>query len=198
MSVLTTPGAAFDKAYESARMKKTSLISNRFADRLIVEGKAELPRFWTGTIVAYPAPGAPFADNTVFFDQKARQRYVLDTHAIKGERGVALVLEPGTYELVQDKAERIFRPKSSPLVLPAFPQESGWFNIDEATFLPVLGHGKIRFLWRLPAEAVLPVAREHGHLGWARYDIFLNQKPSSKFGALHKSEVREAAAAAVC
>jgi hypothetical protein len=198
MSVLTTTGAAFDNAFESARSRKTALIPNRFADRLIVEGKAELPRFWTGTVVAYPAPGMPFGDNAVFYDQKARLRYVLDTHAIKGERGVALVLEPGTYELVPNRAERIFRPKAAPMILPAFPQESGWFNVDEATLLPVLGHGKARFLWRLPSEAVLPAAREHGHRGWARFDIFLNQKPSSKFGALHQSDYREVAAAAVC
>jgi len=198
MSARTTPGAAVDKAFEYARSKKTALRSNRHADRLLVEGKAELLRFWTGTVVAYPAPGGPFGDNIVFFDQKSRQMYVLDTHALKGERRGALVLEPGTYELVQTKAERIFRPKAAPLILPAFPQENGWFNVDEATLLPVLGHGKKRFLWRLPDEAVLPVAREHGHRGWARYDIFLNQKPSSKFGAPHQSEARESASAAVC
>lgn len=184
MSILCTSGVAFENALMHARSKKTALISNVLADRLIVEGRAGLPRFWTGTLVAYPAPGAPFLDWTVFYDQKSRLRYLLETQYIKGERGVALVLEPGAYDLVAKGAERHIVPNAPPLILPAFPQSSGWHDADKATLLPTLGLGKRRYLWRLDAEAVLPVVRENGHGGWAKSDVFLNHRPSSRLLAL--------------
>ncbi len=198
MSSLITPGAAFESALASARAKKSNLVSNKFADRLLVEGRAELPRIWTGTIVAYPAPGAPFGDNIILFDNRSRLRYVLETRAIKGERGAALVLEPGAYEISGKRGERMFVPKTAPIILPGFPQESGWYNVDSETLLPVLGHGKIRYLWRFSSEAVVAAVREHGSGGWAKFDIFLNQKPSSKFGAVLQSDFRAIEASAVC
>ncbi|MCI0503700.1 hypothetical protein L0Y65_03230 [Candidatus Micrarchaeota archaeon] len=198
MSILSTPGAAFEQALAAGRSRKTTLIQNKLAGRVLHDGREGMPRIWTGTVVAFPAPGAPFGDTTTYLDRISRLRYILDTRRIKGERGAALVLEAGTYGLACINGERIYQPAAPPLILPAFPQSGGWFDEDQATGLPVLGmRGKL-FLWRTMEEAILPVARDWGASGWAKRDIFLNQRPSSRLHAVFLADVEAAAQPAVC
>lgn len=170
--------------FEKAASGRIGLPSNVLVDGLIVREKAELPRIWTGTIVAYPKQYGPFSDNAVFNDPRTGIRHVLETKMLKGERGVALVLESGAYDVNIERGERIYAPKSKPIISIAFPQENGWCDMDESTALPIMGGKSRRFIWRLPSEAVLPVVRESGHTGWARFDIFLNQRPSLQLHSL--------------
>ncbi len=198
MSFLTSPGASFDDAFSAARAKRTPLVRNKLADRVILEEKAELPRFWTGTVVAYPAPDCPFGETITFLDRIRRLRYILETGRLRGERGVALVLESGTYDLLGKGNDRIYIPNRPPIILPGFPKENGWFGMDEATALPVYGPRSMRFLWRIGGEAVLPVARERNRTGWAASDIFLNQRPSARFASFSQPELESALAHLRC
>jgi hypothetical protein len=193
-----TPGAAFDDAFAASRSRKTNLIRNKFADRIILEEKAELPRFWTGTVVAYPAPDCPIGESITFLDRIRRLRYILETSALRGERGIALVLESGTYDLLGKGNDRFYLPHREPLILSGFPKENGWYGMDEATALPVHGSRALRYLWRMSGEAVLPVARERNRTGWAASDIFLNQRPSARFAAFSQSELESAIAQERC
>lgn len=184
MSRTLTAGAAFIDVFRASQSNCRRLLSSRLADRVLVDEGREVPRSWTGTIVAYPAPNGPFGDTVSLWDGRLRMRIVLDTSALKGERGVALVLDPGTYDIVRDNGPHMVIPREPPLIVPAFPQENGWYSLDERSGLPVFGTGKKRFLWRHSSEAVVAAAREHGHGGWARLDVFLNQKPSAKLASL--------------
>jgi len=198
MSSLTSPGATFDDAFSAARAKRTPMVRNKLADRVILEDKAELPRFWTGTVVAYPAPDCPLGETITFIDRVRHRRYILETGALRGERGVALVLEPGAYDIFENGGDRIFVPGKPPLILSGFPKENGWYGMDEATALPVYGLRAMRFLWRMGGEAVLPVARERSKSGWAASDIFLNQRPSARFASFSQPELESALAHAHC
>ena len=197
MPLLTSP-ASFDDAHDGASAKRTPLVRNKLADRIILEEKAELPRFWTGTVVAYPAPDCPIGESITFLDRIRRLRYMLETGALRGERGIALVLESGTYDLLGKGNDRIFIPNRQPIILPGFPKENGWYGMDETTALPVYGPRSTRFLWRMSGEAVLPVARERSRTGWAASDIFLNQRPSARFASFSQAELESAIAQMRC
>ncbi|MFH0885297.1 MAG: hypothetical protein V1861_06315 [Candidatus Micrarchaeota archaeon] len=197
MSLLTSP-AAFDDVFSGARANRTSLVRNKLADRIILEGKAELPRFWTGTVVAYPAPDCPFGESITFLDRIRRLRYILETSSLRGERGIALVLEPGTYDLFGKGTDRIYVPNRPPIILSGFPLENGWHGMDMETALPVRGTRAMRYLWRLSGEAIVPVARERGKNGWAASDIFLNQRPSARLAAFSQSDLESALAQERC
>lgn len=164
--------------------RKTPPISNKLADRLLVEGNASMPRIWTGTVVAYPRQGAAFGRNLEFRDSRTGIAYVLETGWLRGERGAAIVLESGSYRLKADGGFQVFVPLERPLALAAFPQESGWCSMDPATALPMGGPGRERFLWRFEGDAIVAAARESGRTGWARNDIFLNQRPSNRLAVL--------------
>ncbi|MEW6722877.1 MAG: hypothetical protein AB1324_06455 [Candidatus Micrarchaeota archaeon] len=164
--------------------RKTPPISNKLADRLLVEGKASLPRIWTGTVVAYPKQGAAFGNKLEFRDSRTGMTYVLETGWLKGERGAAIVLESGSYRLKEDGGFQVFIPTARPSALPAFPQESGWCSMDPETALPMLGSAKERYLWRFEGDSIVAAARESGRTGWARTDVFLNQRPSNRLAVL--------------
>ena len=181
--------SAFDQALAQGHVRSTALVKNKLAGRVLAEAKAELPRVWTGTVVAYPGAGAAFGDSLVMLDMSGRSRFVLDTKFVKGERGAAIVLESGTYELKGTNGERVYMPKSPPTLLPGFPQEDGWFDADAETGIAVRGPNKRLYLWRLPTDTIVAVARECGGNGWAKSDLFLNQKPSSRLHPLFDSDI---------
>ncbi len=188
MASPSTAGSAFLERFAQVERSGRRLLSNLFADRLLVEGGLRTPRIWTGTIAAYPAPGCPLGATLSMRDNVSRLRLSLECGALKGERGIALVLEPGTYRIIRHNGELFISPNSQPIILPAFPQESGWHALDPATGIPQLGRGERRFLWRLPSEAVVPAAREHGANGWAVRDVFLNQRLSARLSAITEQE----------
>jgi hypothetical protein len=180
--------SAFTDAYAKGAAMSTTLVRNKLAQRVMAEGKIELPRVWTGTVVAYPGVGAAFGDSLAMLDRYGRLRFVLDTMFVKGERGAAIVLEAGTYDIQGSNGERVFVPKSRPSLMGGFPQEDGWFDEDRESGLPVLGTARRLYLWRLPAGGIVPVARERGGNEWAMSDVFLNQRPSSRLVPLFVSE----------
>ncbi|MEW6036521.1 MAG: hypothetical protein AB1529_07965 [Candidatus Micrarchaeota archaeon] len=170
-----TTKATFEETLRSGKA-----LSHRLADEVIVERRMGTPRIWTGTVVAYPAAEAAFGDSLEFRDSRTGVIYTLDTRRMKGERCAALVLEAGTYALVDERGFKAYVPRIQPSVLAPFPQESGWYDVDAATRLPVRGTSRLRYLWRLEGPAIVAAARESSGTGWAKYDVFLNQRPSER------------------
>lgn len=183
--------ATFDGACSYAQSRKWPLMANRLADRVIHETNEKFPRFWTGTLVAYPAPDCPLGEFVTYIDRTRRFRYLLATGIMRGERGVALVLEPGEYSIKGTGNDRLILPNKPPLVLSGFPKESGWFDMDAETRIPVMGTRRARYLWRLDNEAVLPIVRESGEDRWAAADVFLNQKPSALLALITMHDYRD-------
>ena len=145
-------GKQFVDAFYAAKNKGGRLISNRTASKIILEDKVLLEdKFdhhfpgdekmetrgwrdyedawpvWTGTIVAHPRANGEIGDTIVYTDPKTGDRYILDTRNFKGEKGIALVLETGKYNIEQERRpsnrfDYVFLPKSEIWVVPNFPQ----------------------------------------------------------------------------
>src|SRR4030095_1998235 len=73
------------------------LITNRFADKLLVESRSwnslrgSFPT-WTGTVIAYPKAGEAFGDTVSYTDTKDGKKYVFHTRDFRGERNCAIMI----------------------------------------------------------------------------------------------------------
>jgi len=133
-------------------------------------------KMWSGTVVASPGLNESFPriieyvvdvskDDVGYLDKKSDEhhpesrRYTLDTSDFKGEKGIALVLQPGTYDIIEDGADRVFIPTSEIIVVEKFVQsKKGKAGIDEQTGIPIdNGEELIRF-GRETRDFVFPVA----------------------------------------
>ena len=169
--------ATFPRAFADSRKRGELLLSNVLAGKVLSEDAIVTGKFWTGTIVAYPAPGRGFGESILLNGSRTAMPLIFDSSFLKGERGSALVMEPGTYDIVPNGHGLLVRPNERPIIVPAFPQEDGWGVADERTGITVKsGKGPRSYLWRFPHEAVVAVVRDLSS-EWAIRDIFLNQKP---------------------
>ncbi|MEW6722101.1 MAG: hypothetical protein AB1324_02480 [Candidatus Micrarchaeota archaeon] len=173
-------GASFREAFVNAGKEGRRLISNRKAEELLGNGgwidfEYAFP-VWTGTVVAYPPARKEFGVLVDVID--GTERYLLDTMGFAGRGGIALVFEPGTYELGGEGNLHIFVPRERPLVIENFPQESG--------FPIACGAMSGARLVRTEAGGIFAAVRDRDHIeNPGRKDtILLNSKFSARNGVL--------------
>ena len=179
---------------EAKKLEKENsrLVGNSFADKLLLEGTRDpqltsffssAGRFWTRTVIAYPASNCPFGfeirlPNLPYY-------YVLNTGDYRGEKGIALLFED--FDFFEDGRERIYDPRNI-ITITDFPQQSGWFNAGKVG-LPQTHAGE-RYIWRTDRERVGPIVRNIGNNQCSVKDIFMHHRHSEKMNVLFE-DIRE-------
>ena len=169
---------------------KQRMISNRAADKLLVEarmGKENSP-FWTKTIVAYPASGETFGSFVVYKDPRDGKRYRLDCRDFKGEGNIALLVEEYDLEYSREDMMYVYLPRREILAVENFPQLSGRYMTDgnaipygeefrhRHSIMPGVDY---RYLHRIRGERVGPIARGcEEEFGLRNFDVNMNYAPS--------------------
>jgi len=148
------------------------LPSNVLVDR-IARSEQEKPLkgpFWTNQILIYPERDGMFV-NADFVDWQTKwllpAAYI--PAEIMGVKGMGLLIEPHSIET--ERSRTIIHPLGDKVsIIQPFLQESGWGRADLGTGMPVdrpdsekwMATGEARYVWRVGAPAIRPIARDFG------------------------------------
>jgi len=197
-------GVSFDVAFQLVKERGVRIISNREADRILVETDVwksvrEAFPIWTGTMTAYAEPGKTLGSTVEYTDSESKLTWVLDVPSgFRKLTNSILVAEYPHYEFERKGDRIIVHPESGKLtVVENFPTVNGVYAYDENTRIPINqkmecdSGNKHRHLWRLD-KRVGPVARGNVNIGcdYGRRDVGLYGRPSDRLGVV--GEVQEA------
>ncbi len=141
-------GVSSDQLIRDAKTKGVRLVSNDETDRFLgdIMGwsftslRMGFPA-WTGTLVAYAAPGKELGRFIQYSDIYTgyRQWFIEVPERHRHKRDVALVMEPGDYEFKDIPGGSCKRFLVCPRrfeILPAFPQKNGLYLVDPDHGIP--------------------------------------------------------------
>jgi hypothetical protein len=200
-------GVSFDKAFQLAKGKKDIIISNKKADKVLVETEIwksfkEAFPIWTGTMTAYTEANKRIGSVVEYEDPNSKKIWTWEVPAgYRKEKNIILVAEHPDYDLVEEKNRIIVNTKNKIIVVENFPTRDGWYKTDENTAIPVnvpinSDSKEARYLYRLQ-ERVGPLVR--GDDDFFSYDnerdVDADDRPSLGLGVLVASETGCEAAA---
>ena len=190
-------GVSFDVAFQLVKERGVRIISNREADRILVETDVwksvrEAFPIWTGTMTAYAEPGKTLGSTVEYTDSESKLTWVLDVPSgFRKLTNSILVAEYPHYEFERKGDRIIVHPESGKLtVVENFPTVNGVYAYDENTRIPINqkmecdSGNKHRHLWRLD-KRVGPVACGYGSIGFDYgRDVILVGRPSVRLGVV--------------
>ena len=179
----------FSDAHKLASEERMGLLPNTLAGVLSKHKLKELgdSKFWTGSIVAYPAKGKAFGDKIVS-DGDFGSNFIIDTTMFAGMRGTAIVLDSDNYDLKVEGRVHTITPKIDGRIdiVYNFPQSTAErFAIHETTGLTLDIRGHV-LMYRREEATVAAVVRSfdegqtiHLDQGFgARHAVVLTDRPS--------------------
>ncbi len=151
----------------------------------LVAKKTALPAR-SGTILAHPAENSAFPRFLEFTDRQTGRKICIDTKQYANQRGIALVLMPGAYTFQFDGNRMLIFPSADPIVIPYFPQFSGWYPYHKDTGVPVVSGGIVdqfgsrpdRFLQRAPDAWIGMPARSINEGNYEEKYVYAFARPS--------------------
>ena len=175
----------FLQALALAKQEGSLIVPNDVHDRILTETideqylRQNYP-VWTGTLVIYEKPNAPFGEKVVLNSRVHQLNYSISfavPEQFQGKTNCALVVEHPDFELINLKDNR-YKIKllegASINLIENFPTHSQrWYNTDPETKIPIgepvrKSEKDARYLCRLDGHYLGPVARDVDFGGYDR------------------------------